>query len=279
MQLRNVEVFSANQVLQEWRVVCNGEEVRSPLSSGYVVLEAHERRLQIYLLRGYESLRNPNELVDQLADSFGIGDKYRLLLVLTDSPRRIEEVFDKEGIPSLVPDKRLPPENIKEEESDNDELSTEEAQITRTVPDIPLQGQIPSALNTEVPFQIGIILPCDYGTSKGPGFFEGNDSSSASASDTQRTTINRKSLPSPVSTKKTSLNVFREMRVGDISPAELAADGLGELIVREKSLRYKMSFNLVNNMFNLLTTCLLLVCKSSRRYSPRGLQADGPLDQ
>jgi hypothetical protein len=243
MQLRNVEVFFANQVLQEWRVVCNGEEVRSPLSRGYVVLEAHERRLEIHLLRGYESVRSPNELVDQLADFFGIVDKYRLLLVLTDSTRRIEELFEKAGIPSLVPDERLPPENIKEAESDNDELSTEEAQSTRTVPDIPLQGQIPSALNTKVPFEIGIILPCDYDTSKGPGFFAGNDSISASASDTQRTTINRKSLPSSASTKISSLNVFRETRVGDradfsISPAELAADGLGELIVRENSLRY-----------------------------------------
>jgi hypothetical protein len=121
-ELRNLQVFTAEAVIQDWTVRVRLEEVSGRSSAGHVVLAAEEDRLRIYLARNYlTNNRNLVELVDELASFCNIPKEHSLLLnmVLTeDSIARIEEMFQIKGIPRLRPDEYY---------DDNDDSSDDEA--------------------------------------------------------------------------------------------------------------------------------------------------------
>jgi hypothetical protein len=117
-QVRNLEVFTAQGVTQDWSLMVGPREIRGRSSKGHVVLSADDDTLRIYLTQGYiSSVRNPDELVEQLASFCSITNHYLLNIVLTEcDTRRIEEVFQKRGISSLAPE-----EDAEEEDEDNDD--------------------------------------------------------------------------------------------------------------------------------------------------------------
>jgi hypothetical protein len=93
-------------------------EIRGRYSTSHVVLSADDDTLRIYLTQGYiSSVRNPEELVEQLASFCTTTNHYLLNIILIESStRRIEEVFSKGGIASLAPD-----EDSEEDEDNNDD--------------------------------------------------------------------------------------------------------------------------------------------------------------
>jgi hypothetical protein len=108
IQLRNLEMFTAEEVIQEWSLSTASGDVEGQSSRGQGVLSIVGEVLQVYLLKGYlESMRNPKALVDQFVDFCSNSKEYGRLLqtVMTESDHTIiESDFQADGIPALSPD-------------------------------------------------------------------------------------------------------------------------------------------------------------------------------
>jgi hypothetical protein len=107
-QLRNLEVYTAQKIVQRWIVNHYNAEVEGRQRPGCVVLVQEDDILKIYLTRGYlEAERYPGELVEKLASFCGMDDrkdsKYLLLIVLTESNHaRIAAELDNHGVPGFL---------------------------------------------------------------------------------------------------------------------------------------------------------------------------------
>jgi hypothetical protein len=110
-RLRNLEVYTADQVIQEWTVKFNGVEIRGRPKPGHVVLTAAEDVLKIYLAKDYfENEHNPEEFVEELFCFCGMDrkssapkdSKYCLQVVLTErTTARIKAILESNGAPSF----------------------------------------------------------------------------------------------------------------------------------------------------------------------------------
>jgi hypothetical protein len=110
-RLRNLEVHTANQVIQEWTVKANNIEVTGRPKPGHVVLTAEGEVLKIYLAKNYfEDEHNPEELVEELFCFCGMDRKsttpkdakYCLQVILTEKTNaRIQAILETNGAPSL----------------------------------------------------------------------------------------------------------------------------------------------------------------------------------
>jgi hypothetical protein len=110
-RLRNLEVHTANQVIQEWTVKANNIEVTGRPKPGHVVLTAESEVLKIYLAKNYfEDEHNPEELVEELFCFCGMDrksttpkdTKYCLQVILTEKTNtRIQAILESNGAPSL----------------------------------------------------------------------------------------------------------------------------------------------------------------------------------
>lgn len=109
-QLRNLQVYTADEVIQEWRVRYKGKWVKGPPGNGNVALVAENDILKIYLAAkgGFETDQTPVELVDEVFNFCGIlthnpeHSEMCLHVALSQSnPTRISKVFADKGIPSL----------------------------------------------------------------------------------------------------------------------------------------------------------------------------------
>jgi hypothetical protein len=108
--LRNIEVFCAQFIVQRYRVKLGSDWIEGREREGNVVLTPSASSLQIHLKEGYlEKIRNPDELVKQLAELTGINERqngqWLLHMILTEPDlNRISEIFDRMGVPSNFDD-------------------------------------------------------------------------------------------------------------------------------------------------------------------------------
>ncbi|KAI9054809.1 hypothetical protein LZ554_001954 [Drepanopeziza brunnea f. sp. 'monogermtubi'] len=109
-QLRNLEVYVADEVVQHFRVFYKNKWVSGPAGNGQVALAAEEDRLKIYLAAkgGCEMDSLPSELMDELYIFCGM-DQYGpqhsevcLHIALSQHDlARVARTFGEKGIPSL----------------------------------------------------------------------------------------------------------------------------------------------------------------------------------
>jgi hypothetical protein len=110
-RLRNLEVHTADQVIQEWTIKSNNVEVRGRPKPGHVVLTTDGDILKIFLAKNYfEDEHNPEELVEELFCFCGMDRKsstpkdakYCLQVILTEKTNaRIKAILESNGAPSL----------------------------------------------------------------------------------------------------------------------------------------------------------------------------------
>ncbi|KXJ87885.1 hypothetical protein Micbo1qcDRAFT_215118 [Microdochium bolleyi] len=107
--LQNIEVYTAERVIEKYSLTYKSRKLQGHAADGNVVLKVSEDTLQIYLRTGYlESERNPDELVDKLAQFCGISElregSYMLHMVLTEhSHEKIASKLLQHGVPLCVP--------------------------------------------------------------------------------------------------------------------------------------------------------------------------------
>jgi hypothetical protein len=108
-QLQNVQVYTAEKVVQRYTVKYQNMDFEGIEHPGFVVLAPDDETLKVYLKDGYfENERNPLELVEKLAAFTGIEQRlpngiYLLHVVLTESSRnRIIKALADNGIPEFV---------------------------------------------------------------------------------------------------------------------------------------------------------------------------------
>lgn len=107
--LRNMQVYSAEYIVQRYRVKLGGQWVEGRQRPGHVVLTPTDDTLNIYLKRHYLPNTNPYELVEQLAQLTGIHERkdgrYFLNAIFSEQNLdTISIVFDHFGIPSKFDD-------------------------------------------------------------------------------------------------------------------------------------------------------------------------------
>lgn len=108
-QLRNSQVYTAEEVIQEWQVVLKGKIVKGPPGNGQVALHKSEISLQVFLAAktALDGVM-PIELVDELFNFCGMDvntpphSEMCLHVALSQNdPVKIHRVFTDKGIPSL----------------------------------------------------------------------------------------------------------------------------------------------------------------------------------
>ena len=109
-RLRNLEVYTADEVIQKWCVYYKGKWVHGPPGNGQVALVPDKDILKIYIAAksGFELGETPIELVDEFFNFCGMSSEMRkhsemcLHVALSENnSARIEKVFADKGIPSL----------------------------------------------------------------------------------------------------------------------------------------------------------------------------------
>ena len=109
-QLQNIEVFTAERVIQKYVLKSSSGTVESRECQGNVALTPHDEGLKIFLREGYlETERNPGELVRNLATFSGIDrrpDGLYLLFFTIIEPRlgHIATEFRRANIPVEYPE-------------------------------------------------------------------------------------------------------------------------------------------------------------------------------
>ncbi|KAF8849225.1 hypothetical protein BDZ45DRAFT_240473 [Acephala macrosclerotiorum] len=109
-QLRNLQVYTADEVIQEWSVTYKGKTLKGPPGNGQVALQAEDDVLKIFLAAksGIEMDQTPMELVDELFNFCGmVADNPKhsemcLHIALSQKDLSIvSKVFADKGIPSI----------------------------------------------------------------------------------------------------------------------------------------------------------------------------------
>lgn len=105
-----MEVFSAEHIVQCYRIKLGSGYVNGRERPGKIVLSPTGDAFKIYLKDGYlQQEKNPYELVEQLAEWTGIHEYnhgvWLLHIILTeDSASRIASILDERGVPSKFDD-------------------------------------------------------------------------------------------------------------------------------------------------------------------------------
>jgi hypothetical protein len=112
-QIRNLEVYAAASVIQEWSLEYGGREIKGQPTPGDVAIKAKNNVLQIYILqRCFSESCPPYDLIEQLSRFCGIQKaehKTLLLYILShNNHNKIIELLEKDGIASLKPGEELP---------------------------------------------------------------------------------------------------------------------------------------------------------------------------
>lgn len=108
-QLRNLQVFTAREVIQEWEIYFKRKWVKGPPGNGIVAFSAKEDTVNIYLcIKSVLDGDTPIELVDGMFDFCRMQGCYPshsemcLYVALSQNdPLKISKVFADKGIPSL----------------------------------------------------------------------------------------------------------------------------------------------------------------------------------
>ncbi|KAG0645662.1 hypothetical protein D0Z07_8708 [Hyphodiscus hymeniophilus] len=109
-ELQNLEVYTADEVIQEWCVSYKGKKMKGPPGNGKVAMVAEKGVLRVYLAAksGIELDETPMELVDEIFNYCGMlahnPEHSEMCLHITMSQSnssRISKVFADKGIPSL----------------------------------------------------------------------------------------------------------------------------------------------------------------------------------
>lgn len=125
-QLRNLRVFTAEEVTQEWSVILKSRAVKGPSSNGAVALKVEKDVLNIYLARAaYENGRLPMKLVNEIynyshmdATNPRHSEMCLHVALMEDNISQIIEMFADKGIPSLESVKFAVEEQDAPEESE-----------------------------------------------------------------------------------------------------------------------------------------------------------------
>lgn len=169
-QLRSLEVYTADEVIQEWCVTYKGKIIKGPPGNGQCALAVENAVLKIYLAikGGFEMGDTPIELVDEIFNFCGMKadnpphSEVCLHLALSqNNPTKISKVFADKGVPSWeglkFADSSTGSKKDKEYETDNDvkELggsSTSSDGLKNTLRAV---GAVPLAI---IALPIGIIV-------------------------------------------------------------------------------------------------------------------------
>jgi hypothetical protein len=115
-QFRTVSVSKAPRVIQSWSVKYGNQTIQGEPEDGFVALSSNDGKLHIYFAeKTIGSRRSNSELVEKLSSFCGFDkaedgiDRYYLLLcvIIEDSRKEINTLFDKHTVPPLVTDGEL----------------------------------------------------------------------------------------------------------------------------------------------------------------------------
>lgn len=91
-------------MIQKWSIQVGSDPTQGRSKDGSVVLSTEHDSLEIYFKEGYfEENKTPGDLIEAIASFCGIEDHRGLLLTiaLTENPRKIQEYFQRHGVPAL----------------------------------------------------------------------------------------------------------------------------------------------------------------------------------
>jgi hypothetical protein len=138
-QLREVEVFTAPKVVQNWSILHNGIETVGKPQAGRVAMTANDEGLKIYFVDGaLGTARCKWEFTALIADFCGISNdpdsksdaKSLLMLILNEGQvGEINEILDTNSVPPLITDDDL----VDEEERASDDKRTPRKKVRATV--------------------------------------------------------------------------------------------------------------------------------------------------
>ena len=116
-QFRTVSVSKAPRVIQSWSVKYGNQIIHGEPEDGFVALSSNDGALHIYFAeKTMGSRRSNSELVEKLSSFCGFDkanedgiDRYYLLLcvIIEDSQKEIDTLFDKYKVPPLATDGEL----------------------------------------------------------------------------------------------------------------------------------------------------------------------------
>jgi hypothetical protein len=137
-QLREVEVFTAPKVVQNWSILHRGNEIIGNPQAGRVAMTANDEGLKIYFANGaLGTARCKWEFTALIADFCGISNdpdsksdaKSLLMLILNEGQvGEINEILDTNSVPPLVTDDDL--EDAEQRASDSKSTLRKKGMVT-----------------------------------------------------------------------------------------------------------------------------------------------------